>query len=288
MTRMVITPRTTVLLLGAGNMGSAVGNAVLESGVAPENLLIVNSTPSSSASAAERLGCTNAFEAFPQANGDQRAILSAAVEKADVVIIGIKPYQLASVLPTLVESLSDDTLVLSLAAGATLETLQGLMSGHLAIVRAMPNTPIEVGAGVVALMRGNGATDDHMELATSLLESSAAVVEIKESDVHSEIAAAGSAPAFFYLVAEAMIDEAVSQGLTRDVATTFVVETMLGSARLLSESGKLPTEARYAVSSPGGTTVRGVAALESAGIRAAFAQAMRATADRSKELEAGN
>lgn len=277
----------TVLLLGAGNMGLAVGRAILASGVDAARLLVLNSTAETTSNAARALGATSAYDALPQGRGEHRAVLGAAVESSDVIIVGVKPYQLASVLPTLIESLRSDTLVISLAAGATLDTLQGLLSGHSAIIRAMPNTPIAVGSGVVALMRSAGTTDEHMDLARALLSKSATVVEISESQIHTEIAAAGSAPAFFYLVAEAMIDEAVSQGLTREMATTFVVTTMLGSARLLAEENILPAEARYAVSSPGGTTVRGIAALEAAGIRTAFAQAMKETAQRSRELEAG-
>ncbi|MDO5644468.1 MAG: pyrroline-5-carboxylate reductase [Dermabacter sp.] len=282
---------TTVLVLGAGAMGAAVATAALAAGVSPDRLLVLNQSPESSARAAKKVGGTSAYDAAPaSASGADAAQQGAevrdwAVAQADVVILGVKPYQLASVLPPVAESLGEDTLVLSLAAGATLERLQGLLGGRAAVVRAMPNTPVAVGAGVVALMAPPGLERSFLDLARALVEDSADVIEIDEAHVHAEIAAAGSAPAFFFLVAEAMIDEAVAQGLRRDDATAMVVQTMLGSARLLKEGGQLPAEARYQVTSPGGTTARGVAALESSGIRAAFARAMRETAERSRELE---
>lgn len=282
---MSVDSSTRILLYGAGNMGLAVGHAVLKAGVAAESVTVLNSSEESSRRAAGELGVRSAYELY---EGDAEQVAQAAVAQARVVVLGVKPYHLASVLPAIADSVEEDTVVLSLAAGVTLATLEGLLGGHRALVRAMPNTPIEVGGGVVALMRGGGVSDADMTLVRELLQESATVLEIPEDKVHAEIAAAGSAPAFFYLVAESMIDEAVAQGLARDVATTLVVETMLGSARILSEKGIRPTEARYAVSSPGGTTVQGVAALEESGIRAAFAKAMRATAQKSRDLEASS
>lgn len=280
---------TTVLVLGAGAMGTAVATAALAAGISPNRLLVLNQSPESSARAAEHVGGTSAYDAAPATGTDaaKRAtdVRDWAVAEADVIILGVKPYQLASVLPPVAESLGEDTLILSLAAGATLERLQALLGGHRAVIRAMPNTPVAVGAGVVALMAPPELERSFLDLARALVDDSADVIEIDESQVHAEIAAAGSAPAFFFLVAEAMIDEAVSQGLRRDAATAMVVQTMLGSATLLKERGQLPAEARYQVTSPGGTTARGVAALESSGLRSAFARAMRETAERSRELE---
>lgn len=272
-----------IVMLGAGNMGGAVAHAVRAAGVPREQLLVLNSSEESSARAAGEVEATSAFEAA--GTSQYREALGAALEGASVLILGIKPYQLASVLPALSAQLSEDTLVVSLAAGATLETLRSHLGGHDAIIRVMPNTPIAVGRGVAALMASEDVTQEQIALVTRLLADSATVLTVPESQVHAVIGAAGSAPAFFFLIAEAMIDEAVAQGLTRAVATELVTQTMLGSAELLTSRGTLPAEARYAVTSPGGTTARGVAALEEYGVRSALAHAMRAAAARSHELE---
>lgn len=264
-----------VFLLGAGNMGGAVGRAMREAGVTGENLLVMNSSRESSERAAEQIGATVAPS------------LSEAVTDADVIVLGIKPYQLGDMLPAVAESLRSHTLVVSLAAGATIQTLQKNLGGHELIVRTMPNTPVGVGAGVVAVMPAASVPDEQTDLVERLFTASAEVVRVPESQVHQVIAAAGSAPAFWFYAAEAMIDEGVLQGLTRDQAARMVVATMAGSAKLLQDSGSSPADARYAVSSPGGTTVRGVAALDRAGVRVGLADAMRAAADRSREMEQG-
>lgn len=262
-----------VFLLGAGNMGGAVGRAMRSAGVTEENLQVMNSSEESSARAAEQIGARVAES------------LSDAVSIADVIILGIKPYQLGDMLPVLAEYLQPETLVVSLAAGATIETLQKNLGGHELIVRTMPNTPVGVGAGVVAVMPAASVSDEQVELVEALFAASAEVVRVPESKVHQVIAAAGSAPAFWFYAAEAMIDEGVLQGLTRDKATRMVIATMAGSAKLLQESDGSPADARYAVCSPGGTTAQGVAALDRAGVRVGLAEAMRAAADRSREME---
>lgn len=270
----------TVTVIGAGNMGGAVAHAIRNAGVSEDRLVLLNSSEESTARAAREIGAASAFELF-----GSDATLATAVAESHVVVLGFKPYHLEAMAPKIAPHVQERTLIVSLLAGASLDTLSDAFDGHSALVRAMPNTPIAVGQGVVGLMPGKYASESDRELARALFEKSATVVEIPEHQVHGVIGAAGSASAYFFLIAEAMIDEAVAEGFTRAVATDLVVGTMLGSATLLHETGEAPTSARYAVTSPGGATAQAIAALEEGGIRALMARGMRAAADTSRKME---
>lgn len=270
----------TVTVIGAGNMGGAVARAIRKAGVSERRLVLFNSSEESTARAAREIGAASAFELF-----GSDATLATAVAESHVIVLGFKPYHLEAMAPKIAPHVQEGTLIVSLLAGASLDTLSDAFDGHKALVRAMPNTPIAVGQGVVGLMPGEHASESERELARALFEKSATVVEIPEHQVHGVIGAAGSASAYFFLIAEAMIDEAVAEGFTRAVATDLVVGTMLGSATLLHETGEAPTSARYAVTSPGGATAQAIAALEEGGIRALMARGMRAAADTSRKME---
>ena len=270
----------TVTVIGAGNMGGAVAHAIRNAGVSEDRLVLLNSSEESTARAAREIGAASAFELF-----GSDATLATAVAESHVIVLGFKPYHLEAMAPKIAPHVQERTLIVSLLAGASLDTLSDAFDGHSALVRAMPNTPIAVGQGVVGLMPGKYASESDRELARALFEKSATVVEIPEHQVHGVIGAAGSASAYFFLIAEAMIDEAVAEGFTRAVATDLVVGTMLGSATLLHETGEAPTSARYAVTSPGGATAQAIAALEEGGIRALMARGMRAAADTSRKME---
>ncbi len=261
---------TTLVVVGAGTMGGAFATAALAAGVTAQNLRVVNSSDESSRRAADRLGAT--------------AGSIEDVAHADVVVIGVKPYQQRATLPPLIEHLRPETVVISLAAGATLQSLTRDLGGHERLVRAMPNTPMAVGEGVTALMFTDAVPEEQRALTRDLLHASGIVEEISEGSVHAVIGAAGSAPAFVFYLMEAMIDEAVRQGLTRAVATRMVEQTVKGAAQLVIESGDHPAIARAGVSSPGGTTAEGVAALDRHGMRAGIAAAMEAAAAKSRAM----
>lgn len=262
--------RLTLVVLGAGNMGGAFIRAALAAGVRPQSTLVVNSTEESSRRAAEALGVR------PGALED--------IARADVLVLGIKPYQFDTALPRVREHLDAGTLVISLAAGVSLERLAAQLPGCELLTRAMPNTPMAVGEGVTALMHASTVPAAERETARALLAASGVVEEVREDQVHAVIGAAGSAPAFVFYIMEAMIDEAVRQGLTRELATRMVEQTVRGAATLVLESGEHPALARAAVSSPGGTTAEGVAALDRAGVRAGIAAAMDAAAAKSRAM----
>lgn len=264
---------TTVVMLGAGTMGGTFARAVRAAGVGAQNLSIVNSSPESSRRAAERL--------------DAAAGSIDDVAGADAVVIGVKPYQLEDVLPRVAQNLAPETPVVCIAAGTTLEALARGLDGHEEIIRAMPSTPMAVGEGVTQLMPGPRASERAIALTRALLSVSGLVVDLPEDKGHAVIAAAGSAPAFVFTVIDAMVDEAVRQGIPRPQATEIVVQTVRGAATLLQETGDHPAVARGQVMSPGGTTAEGVAALERHGIRGALAAAMDAAAAKSRAMSQG-
>lgn len=263
---------TSTLLIGAGAMGSAIGIALARGGA--DMVLVRNSTPESS---------QRAVAALADAIGD-RARVADGDAHADVVVLGVKPYQILDVLRRQAALLREGDLVVSLAAGVSLAALEEAAPG-VAIVRAMPNTPVRVGAGAISLTRGSHVTDSQMGLLTGLLASAGEVVEVPESQIHQVIAVAGSAPAYVFYLVEAMIDAAVAQGMRRDVASRLAIQTVRGSATLLQETGVSPTVARENVTSPGGTTAKAIRVLDERAVKAAIAAAMDATADASRAME---
>ena len=177
--------------------------------------------------------------------------------------------------------------MISLAAGITLDRIEEALPGGAAVMRAMPNTPISVGEGAVGLMRGSAVTEQQHELVHGLFSRAGVVVDITEEQVHAFIGAAGSLSAFVFAIIESMTDEAVRLGLKRDLADSLVQQTVRGAATMLLESGMHAAVAKNGVSSPGGTTVQGLAALEREGVRSGVAAAMAAAAEASREMSRG-
>ena len=178
------------------------------------------------------------------------------------------------------------TPVLSIAAGVTIARLEEALPAGTPVVRAMPNTPALVGAGAAAVAAGRAAGEDHLAWAEAVLGAVGTVVRVDESLLDAVTGLSGSGPAYVFLVAEAMIEAGVLAGLPRPTSAALATQTLLGAARLLAESPDGPEALRAAVTSPGGTTAAGLRALESAGVRAAFLDAVMAATDRSRELGA--
>jgi pyrroline-5-carboxylate reductase len=174
--------------------------------------------------------------------------------------------------------------VLSIAAGVTLATLEAAVGPGVPVVRAMPNTPALVGAGAAAIAAGSSATADDLDWAEGLLRAVGTVVRVPEHLLDAVTGLSGSGPAYVFLVAEALIEGGVLAGLPRDVAVELSVHTLLGASRLLAETGSTPEQLRAQVTSPGGTTAAGLRALEAAGVRSAFLEAVAAATARSREL----
>jgi pyrroline-5-carboxylate reductase len=174
--------------------------------------------------------------------------------------------------------------VLSIVAGMPSQRIEAALGGEPVVVRAMPNTPALVGAGVTAIAGGSFATSHDLRWAEDVLAAVGTVVRLPERLLDAVTGLSGSGPAYFFLVAEALMEAGVQMGLTREVSRTLVVETMLGSARLLQETGRDPEALRAMVTSPAGTTAAGIRTLEAKAVRSAFMEAVAAATERSRSL----
>ncbi|MDZ4825303.1 MAG: pyrroline-5-carboxylate reductase [Actinomycetota bacterium] len=261
-----------VALLGGGKMGAALLGGLLEVGWEADQLSVAEID-------IERR--RELEQQFPKV----RVVPSPAwaVADAEVVVLAVKPGDVAATLESVEPALREDTLVLSIAAGVTIAAIEALVPGR-PVVRAMPNTPALVGRGASAIAPGTAATDDHLDLAERLLGGVGIVVRVGESLLDAVTGLSGSGPAYVMLMAESLIEAGVLVGLPRDIASELVVQTLLGSATLLAQSDSGPEALRAAVTSPGGTTAAGLHELERAGVRAAFLDAVAAATRRSREL----
>jgi pyrroline-5-carboxylate reductase len=223
-------------------------------------------------------------EALP-ARRDELTERFAGVEVADTIgpaegtVLATKPNDIAAACAGL-----QGGRVLSIAAGVRLASLEEALPEGTPVVRAMPNTPALVGAGAAAIAGGTSAGDDDLAWAESILSAVGTVVRVGEPLLDAVTGLSGSGPAYVFLVAEALVEAGVLVGLPRPIAAELAVQTLLGSARLLAEGDDGPEALRAAVTSPGGTTAAGLRALEEAGVRAAFLDAVVAATERSREL----
>jgi pyrroline-5-carboxylate reductase len=209
-----------------------------------------------------------------------------AVAEAETVILVVKPQDMSDLLSEIAESIKPGTLVVSLAAGVDTTFIESRLPEGVAVVRVMPNTPAQVDEGMAAISPGSHSTQDHLDHVTEILSATGRVITVPERYQDAVTAISGTGPAYLFFVVEAMIEAGVHLGLPRDTATELVVQTMLGSAKLLRETGEHPTVLRERVTSPGGTTAAAVRQLEDHKVRAAFLRAMEAARDRSRELAA--
>ena len=210
-----------------------------------------------------------------------------AIDGAKIVVIAVKPQDIEPLLAEIAPLLSPEQTVLSIAAAIPTGAIERRLSARIPVVRAMPNAPSTVHEGIAGICAGAHATDEHLTLAEEVLSHVGAVVRLPEHAMDAVTAVSGSGPAYFALLAEAMIEAGILLGLSREVTTRLVVQTMLGTAKLLRDEGLHPVELREAVTSPGGTTIRAIRELEQAGVRAAFLNAIQAAMERSRELAAG-
>ena len=210
-----------------------------------------------------------------------------AVRGATVVVIAVKPQDLDSLLDEIAPVLDGSQTVLSLAAAIPTSAIEARLNGRIPVVRAMPNAPATVHEGIAGICGGSSADAEHLELACQVLRAVGDVVVLPESAMDAVTAVSGSGPAYYALLAEAMIEAGILLGLSREVSTRLVVQTMLGTAKLLRDEKMHPVDLREAVTSPGGTTIRAIRVLEQEGVRAAFLNAIQAAMERSQELAAG-
>ena len=207
-----------------------------------------------------------------------------ATEQADVVVLSVKPQTMEHLLDEIAPAVDHRKLVVSIAAGVSIAAIARKLGAGVRIVRTMPNTPALVGAGAAALARGAHATDWDLEQARNLFQAVGTTVIVEEHHLDAVTGLSGSGPAFLFLVIEALADGGVKVGLARPVAMTLAAQTVLGSAKLVLETGEHPGRLKDQVTSPGGTAIAGVHALEQGGLRAALIAAVEAATRRSREL----
>ncbi len=259
--------------IGAGKMASALIRGMLRSGVATADRV----------SASDPLASTRddlARETRIAASSSNLAV----VDRSDVLVLAVKPQSMAQVLRELAPAVTTDHLVISIAAGVSIATIGEALGAGRRVVRVMPNTPALLGEGASAYALGPEATDDDAAVVQAFLESVGRAVRVPESQLDAVTGLSGSGPAFVYLIIEALSDGGVRAGLPRDVATMLAAQTVLGSAKMVLETKLHTGTLKDQVTSPGGTTIAGVHALERAGLRGALIDAVEAAARRSAEL----
>jgi pyrroline-5-carboxylate reductase len=260
-------------ILGAGVMGETVLSGLLRAGWHADQIVATDRRPE------RRDELTARYGIRMLENTD-------AVAESETVILVVKPQDMRELLAEIAESLKPGALVVSLAAGVDTDFIESRLPEGVAVVRVMPNTPAQVDEGMAAISPGSHSTQDHLDRVTEILSATGRVITVPERYQDAVTAISGTGPAYLFFVVEAMIEAGVHLGLPRDTATELVVQTMLGSAKLLRETGEHPTVLRERVTSPGGTTAAAVRQLEDHKVRAAFLVAMEAARDRSRDLAA--
>jgi pyrroline-5-carboxylate reductase len=264
-------------ILGAGRIGESLLSGLLSSGWRePKEIVATGRREERLAELAERYGV------------DTTLANSEAISGAALVVIAVKPQDFDVLLGEIGGLLDPAQTVLSVAAAIPTAAIEQRIAERVPVVRAMPNAPSIVHEGMAGICAGAHAGDEQLSLAEDVLSHLGAVVRVPESSMDAVTAVSGSGPAYFALLAEAMIEAGILLGLPREVTTKLVVQTMLGTAHLLRDEHMHPVELREAVTSPGGTTIRAIRELERAGVRAAFLNAIQAAMDRSRELAAGD
>jgi len=265
-----------VAFLGGGRMGEALVSGLIRSGGrSADEIMVTSRREERSRELAETYGIDSTLS-----NAD-------AVSWADVLVLTVKPQDMEVLLSQIQEHVTPQQLVVSFAAGIRTSFVEKHLPDGVHVVRVMSNVAVLVDEAMSVVAAGSNAEDRHLEVAEELLGYVGRVIRLKEVHLDAITATSGSGPAYFFLLAEAMIEACILLGLSRDVATELIIQTMLGSAKMLRDTGKHPVVLREMVTSPGGTTIAAIRHLEEAGVRAAFLNAIDAACRRSAELAQG-
>jgi pyrroline-5-carboxylate reductase len=266
---------TQTAILGAGVMGETLLSGLLRSGRPVDELLVGEKRPERARELEDRYGVSVV------SNLD-------ATRKADTLALVVKPQDMGGLLDEIAPEIRPGQLIVSLAAGITTAFIEARVPTGVAVVRVMPNTPALVDEGMSAIAAGSHCDDEHLAIAEELLGSTGRVLRIPEKHMDAVTAISGSGPAYVFFVVESMIEAGVHLGLPRATATELVVQTVVGSGKMLRETGSHPVVLREQVTSPAGTTAAALRELEVHGVRAAFLAAMEAARDRSRDLAEGS
>lgn len=258
--------------IGGGNMAEALIKGLLAGGVPVDRIMV------SEPSELRRDHLEEEYEV--ELTTDNCAVM----EKCEIVVLSIKPQIVDEVLEEVAGTYGKDKLLVSILAGVSCSHIEKHLAGNPRVVRVMPNTPALVGEAASAICRGHSATKDDLALVKQLFESVGKVQVIDERQMDAVTGLSGSGPAYIYTVIEALADGGVREGLRRDVAHALAVQTVVGAALMVRETGEHPAILRDRVCSPGGTAITGVSTLEKKGLRTTLMEAVSAAANRSREL----
>src|SRR3954469_18640001 len=266
---------STTAIIGAGVMGETLLSGLIRAGRPVSELLVGEKRPERAQELVEK------YAVSVVSNVD-------ATKGADTIALVVKPQDMGALLDEIGPEVRTGQLVVSLAAGITTAFLESRLPDGVPVVRVMPNTPALVDEGMAAIAPGAHCDDEHLAIAEELLGSTGLVLGVPEKQMDAVTAISGTGPAYVFFVVESMIEAGVHLGLPRGTATDLVVQTLVGSAKMLRETGSHPVVLREQVTSPGGTTASALRELEVHKVRAAFLAAMEAARDRSRQLAEGS
>ncbi len=261
----------TIAVIGAGKIGEVLLSGLLRAGWPAERLIATARRPERAAELAERYGVRVVDNVT-------------AVTEADVLAVAVKPQDAETLMAELGPQVPPGKLVISLCAGLPTSFFAKFLPEATPVVRVMTNTPALVDEAMTAISAGTHATGAHLELAEEMFSPLGRTIRVPESQQDAVTALSGSGPAYFYFLVEAMTDAGILLGLPRQVAHDLIVQTAIGSAIMLRDSGEHPVKLREAVTSPAGTTISAIRELEKHGVRAALLAALEAARDRAREL----
>lgn len=263
----------SIAILGAGNMGSALMKGIINARLTPTDKITASGV---------HLDKLQRLSAQWKVNHSLNLV--EAVEASEIVLLCVKPQTLPKVLSQVQKAVRKDHLLISIAAGVKIAFIQSALGQQVAIVRSMPNIASTVDEGATAISFGEFVSEEQQRIAISIFEAVGEVVVVAEEQLDAVTGLSGSGPAYIYMVIEALIDGGVKMGLSRDIASKLAIQTVLGSAKLVKESGLHPAILRDQVTTPGGTAINAIHELESHGLRSMLINAVATATRRSEEL----
>jgi pyrroline-5-carboxylate reductase len=262
----------TVGFVGGGNMAEAILKGLIARGQEPQSLIVGEPVAERRDSLKRQYGI--------EVTDDNVSV----VETADVVVLAIKPQMVDTVVPGLAPTFTGDKILVSILAGTSTAALEAHLGGSARVVRVMPNTPALIGQGAAAICAGAHASENDLAVAHELFSTVGSVVRVTEEQMDAVTAVSGSGPAYIFTVIEAMTEGGVAEGLDRQTAFDLALQTVVGSAQLVAETGEEPMALRAKVCSPGGTTLAAIEKLDEGGFRETLVSGVRRAAARSREL----
>ena len=269
-------PKVRVAVLGAGKMGGILLQAFLK-----ENLFAADRIHATVGHAERALALSTQWGVDVSTNNLE------AVRQSDLILVGVKPFQVPELITEIKPALSKGKMLVSFAASVKTRAIEEASGMEIAVVRAMPNTPSALGAGAAALCRGRFVSDAQMALAQRLFETVGRTVLVDEKHMDAVTGLSGSGPAYIYIIIEALAEAGVKVGLPRDIATQLAAQTAYGAAKMVLETGYHPALLKDAVTTPAGCTIDGILELEEGGLRVTLIKAVMRATERARQLAAG-